>query len=157
VRFSASAQDSLSHLSAAIKGSVDHFRVSPSGTSNLKNINWIAPKVAIEYAVNPLVGFGGNVDYLRYDRNTGKENTLDFSLFTSINAANLFVSERKGCWGKVNVYTDLGGGLGLYHYKVDATRVSNNRSVDPFFYVGLNAEYSLSYKVALCLAANTVV
>ena len=147
--FTATAQYTVSHWSAEIKGGIDYFRVEPGSS-----IGWTAPGLAVEYTVNPLVGFGGDLSYLNYDRKVAKGNTIDFSLFSSVNAANLLVPERKEFWSKVNVYTDLGVGFGLFHYNINARGVSNNRSINAFTCFAINGEYNLSDKVALCLGGQ---
>lgn len=139
----------LSHWSIAVGGGVDYYRVAPSGEGHKNNASWAAPRISIEYSVNPLFGIGVDGGYYAYNRSTAVGNTIDFTAYASANLFNLLLPERTGCWGKVNVYGNLGAGFGLYHYKLAATGQSNDRDFTPVATLGLNVEYNLSKSWAL--------
>lgn len=145
----------ISHWSVGLKAGLDYYRVTPFstfGTTNwskyINNAGWTLPGLFVEYTINPLIGFGGDLSYLTYNRNTGSGHTLDFTLFGSSNLSNLLVPVRTGFWSKVNVYGNLGGGLGFYSYKVYSTG-ANQTLKSPLITTGLNAEYNLSNSWAI--------
>jgi len=147
------AQDTLSHWSIGAKAGLDYFRVTPvSSNTGFRNyiddMGWTFPGIFLEYTINPLVGFGGSVDYLTFDRNTAKGNTLDFSLFSSINLANLLTPRRTGFWRKVDVYGNWGGGLGFYSNRIVSTGVKHSL-MSPLVTSALSLEYKLSNAWAL--------
>ncbi|MDR3652314.1 MAG: OmpA family protein [Paludibacter sp.] len=147
------AQDTLSHWSIGAKGGLDYFRVTPvstkTGFSNyIDDMGWTFPGVFLEYTINPLVGFGGSIDYLTFDRNTAKGNTLDFSLFGSVNLANLLTPKRDGFWGKVDVYGNWGGGLGFYSNRLVSTGEKHSL-MSPLVTSALSLEYKISDAWAL--------
>ena len=139
----------LSHWSIGIGGGVDYYRVAPSGEGHKNNASWAAPRISIEYSINPLFGIGIDGSYLAYNRSTAAGNTIDFTAYGSANLFNLLLPERTGFWGKVNVYGNLGAGFGLYHYKLATKNVSNDRDFSPLATLGLSAEYNLSKSWAL--------
>jgi len=139
----------LSHWSIGIGGGVDYYRVAPSGEGHKNNASWAAPRISIEYSINPLFGIGIDGSYLAYNRSTAVGNTIDFTAYGSANLFNLLLPERTGFWGKVNVYGNLGAGFGLYHYKLATKNVSNDRDFSPLATLGLSAEYNLSKSWAL--------
>lgn len=139
----------LSHWSIGIGGGVDYYRVAPSGEGHKNNASWAAPRISIEYTINPLFGIGVDGGYFAYNRSTAVGNTIDFTAYGSANLFNLLLPERTGFWGKVNVYGNLGAGFGLYHYKLAANNKSNDRDFTPVATLGLSAEYNLSKSWAL--------
>jgi len=139
----------LSHWSIGIGGGVDYYRVAPSGEGHKNNASWAAPRISIEYTINPLFGIGVDGGYFAYNRSTAVGNTIDFTAYGSANLFNLLLPERTGFWGKVNVYGNLGAGFGLYHYKLATSNVSNDRDFTPVATLGLSAEYNLSKSWAL--------
>ncbi len=152
------AQDSLSHWSAGLKGGFDYYRVTPISSkagfaSYIDNISWNFPGVFVEYTINPLVGFGGGVDYLTFDRNTVTGNTLDFSVFGSVNLANLLTPKRTGFWSNVNVYGIWGAGFGIYSNRLVSTGIKQS-SMSPMVSSALNTEFKLSNSWALNLEAQ---
>ncbi len=147
------AQDTLSHWSLGVKAGVDYYRVTPVSFKNgfdgyVDDMGWTFPGVFLEYTINPLIGFGGNIDYLTFDRNTAKGNTLDFTVFSSVNLANLLTPKRSGFWGRVNVYGNWGAGFGFYSNKIVATD-EKNKLMSPLVTSALNLEYKLSNAWAL--------
>lgn len=157
------AKADIAHWSAGIKAGVDYYRVSPASTSNdylffpsslspyANNAGWTAPQVYVEYTFNPLFGLGGDFSYLTYGRNTGNGHTLDFILYGSTNLSNLLAPKRDGFWGKVNIYGNLGAGLGLYSYSGVAGVSDGDNLKSPLALAGLNAEYRLSRVLSLGL------
>ena len=147
------AQDTLSHWSVGVKAGFDYYRVTPvsskTGFSNyIDDMGWTFPGIFIEYTINPLIGFGGSVDYLNFDRNVASGNTFDFTVFGSVNLTNLLTPRRTGFWRKVNVYGDWGAGLGYYSNKVQATGAKHSLA-SPLVTSSLNVEYKLSNVWAL--------
>ena len=147
------AQDTLSHWSLGAKAGFDYYRVTPVSSKNgfdgyVDDMGWTFPGVFLEYTINPLVGFGGAIDYLTFDRNTAKGNTLDFTVFGSVNLANLLTPKRTGFWSRVNVYGNWGAGLGFYSNKIVATG-EKNKLMSPLVTSALNLEYKLSNAWAL--------
>lgn len=150
---SLNAQDSLSHWSFGAKAGLDYFRVTPvsskTGINNyIDDMSWTFPGIFLEYTINPLVGFGGSVDYLNFDRNVAKGNTLDFSVFSSVNLTNLLTPKRTGFWRKMNVYGNWGAGFGFYSNKIVATGEKHSL-MSPLVTSALNFEYKLSNLWAL--------
>ena len=147
------AQDSLSHWSVVGKVGLDYYRVSPTSTksgvnSYIDDMGWTFPGVAVEYTINPLIGFGGGVDYLTYNRNVAKGNTLDFSVFGSVNLTNLLAPKRTGFWSRANVYGTWGAGLGFFSNEFLATG-EKHKLMSPLFTSALSFEYKLSKAWAL--------
>ncbi|HRR62495.1 MAG TPA: OmpA family protein [Paludibacteraceae bacterium] len=165
----------VSHWSAGIKAGIDYYRVAPgSGVQEYRffsdkhpswaryadNAGWMVPEIVVEYTFNPLFGLGFDFAYLTYNRQPSinnkivgaKGNTLDFTLYGSANLLNLLVPKRGGFWGKVNVYGNLGGGLGFYCYDITNGPTTNDkRAKSPLATAGLNAEYRLSRVLSLGL------
>jgi OOP family OmpA-OmpF porin len=149
-----------------VKAGVDYYRVSPSSTVTdylffenswaryANNAAWTAPQIYVEYTFNPLFGLGGDFSYLTYGRNTGAGHTLDFTLYGSANLSNLLAPKRDGFWGKVNIYGNLGAGLGLYSYSGVAGVPDGDNLKSPLALAGLNAEYRLSRALSLGLEAQ---
>ena len=152
------AQDTLSHWSVVGKVGLDYYRVTPVSTEKgidnyIDDMGWTFPGVFIEYTINPLVGFGGGIDYLTYNRNTAKGNTLDFTLFGSVNLANLLVPKRTGFWSRANVYGNFGAGLGFYSNELFSTG-KIKKLMSPLFTSALSFEYNLSKAWALQVEAQ---
>jgi hypothetical protein len=143
--------NSVPSWSIGLKSGFNYIRVVPSGSSYLDQIGWNAPGFFVERTLNPFIGFGGDVSYFNYDRTSAKGNSIDFSLFTSLNITNLIAADRTGFLSKVNVYTNFGAGLGLSQYKLIPSGRSQTNLINPFTYGGLNLDYSLSNKISLCL------
>jgi len=160
------AKADIAHWSAGVKAGVDYYRVSPSSTVTdylffenswaryANNAAWTAPQIYVEYTFNPLFGLGGDFSYLTYGRNTGAGHTLDFTLYGSANLSNLLAPKRDGFWGKVNIYGNLGAGLGLYSYSGVAGVPDGDNLKSPLALAGLNAEYRLSRVLSLGLEAQ---
>jgi len=160
------AKADIAHWSAGVKAGVDYYRVTPSSTNNdylffptslspyANNAGWTAPQIYVEYTFNPLFGLGGDFSYLTYGRNTGNGHTLDFTLYGSANLSNLLAPKRDGFWGKVNIYGNLGAGLGLYSYSGVAGVPDGDNLKSPLGLAGLNAEYRLSRVLSLGLEAQ---
>ncbi|HOH54855.1 MAG TPA: OmpA family protein [Paludibacteraceae bacterium] len=160
------AKADIAHWSAGVKAGVDYYRVSPSSTVTdylffenswaryANNAAWTAPQIYVEYTFNPLFGLGGDFSYLTYGRNTGNGHTLDFTLYGSANLSNLLAPKRDGFWGKVNIYGNLGAGLGLYSYSGVAGVPDGDNLKSPLALAGLNAEYRLSRVLSLGLEAQ---
>ena len=160
------AKADIAHWSAGVKAGVDYYRVTPSSTNNdylffptslspyANNAGWTAPQIYVEYTFNPLFGLGGDFSYLTYGRNTGNGHTLDFTLYGSANLSNLLAPKRDGFWGKVNIYGNLGAGLGLYSYSGVAGVSDGDNLKSPLALAGLNAEYRLSRVLSLGLEAQ---
>lgn len=149
------AQDSLSHWSVGLKAGLDYYRVTPvstkTGAANyIDDMGWTFPGLFLEYTINPLIGFVGSVDYLTFDRNTAKGNTVDLTVFGSVNLANLLAPKRTGCWSRLGVYGNWGGGLGYYSSKIASTGAEHSL-VSPLVTSALNLEYKLSNAWALGL------
>lgn len=143
---SATKTDDVSKWSVNVKAGLDYYRVSPAGTG-FSVFGWTLPGVSFDYTVNPLFGFGGDISFLTYNRSVGDGRTLDFSIYESTNFSNLFSPTRTGFRKKVNVYGNLGGGLGFFGY--DLLNGAQFNGISPLIYIGLNAEFTLSRKWAL--------
>ena len=147
------AQDTLSHWSIGAKAGLDYFRVTPVSSNTgfsgyTDDMGWTFPGIFLEYTINPLVGFGGSIDYFTFDRNTAKGNTLDFSVFSSVNLANLLSPKRAGFWRKVDFYGNWGAGLGFYSNKIVSTGEKHSL-MSPLVTSALSLEYKLSNAWAL--------
>ncbi|HON01602.1 MAG TPA: OmpA family protein [Paludibacteraceae bacterium] len=155
------AKADIAHWSAGIKAGVDYYRVTPSSTVTdylffenswaryANNAAWTAPQIYVEYTFNPLFGLGADFSYLTYGRNTGAGHTLDFTLYGSTNLSNLLAPKRAGFWGKVNIYGNLGAGLGFYSYSGVAGVTDGDNLKSPLAFAALNAEYRLSKVLSL--------
>lgn len=155
------AKADIAHWSAGIKAGVDYYRVTPSSTVTdylffenswaryANNAGWTAPQIYVEYTFNPLFGLGADFSYLTYGRNTGAGHTLDFTLYGSTNLSNLLAPKRAGFWGKVNIYGNLGAGLGFYSYSGVAGVTDGDNLKSPLAFAALNAEYRLSKVLSL--------
>lgn len=143
---SATKSEDVSKWSVNVKAGLDYYRVAPAGTT-LSRFGWTLPGVSLDYTVNPLFGFGGDISFLTYNRSVGAGRTLDFSVYESTNFSNLLSPTRTGFWQKVNVYGNLGGGLGFWGY--DLASGAELNGISPLIYIGLNAEYTLNKKWAL--------
>lgn len=143
---SATKTDDVSKWSVNVKAGLDYYRVSPPG-NGFSVFGWTFPGVSLDYTVNPLFGFGGDISFLTYNRSAGNGRTLDFTIYESTNFSNLFSPTRTGFWQKVNVYGNLGGGFGFFGY--DLANGPGFNGISPLIYIGLNAEYTLSRKWAL--------
>ncbi|VBB46879.1 putative OmpA/MotB domain protein [uncultured Paludibacter sp.] len=142
-----------SKWSIALKGGGDYFRITPQKEWK-KNINWGAG-LSIERTVNPLVGFGLNVDYLNYKNSADVAGTtLDPSLFMSINLSNLLLPHRTN--GNFNAYANFGAGVGLQMAALgnDIADAAGEDTYNPLAYVGLAIEQNLSRRVAIGLEST---
>lgn len=150
----------VSHWSLGIKGGANYFRVAPSATKRLNQINPIIGGT-LEYSINPLVGIGLEYNYNDYSHSYYKVpangdldgGTHDAVLYGSVNLANLLTPYRTGFWSKLNVYGDGGVGLAFYHFNIDnGNYTSDDISTAPtsgLAKIGINAEYNLSKSFAL--------
>jgi len=152
------SKESVSHWSLSVKTGLDYYRVgvetplSAYPDSRLKpyivNAGWILPQVSLEYTLNPYFGLGLDGGYFTYNRLGLEGNTIDVTLFASVNVANLLLPERTGFWGKVNIYTTFGGGVGFYNYDVSNPAMDGSGK-SPVFVGTLNAEYNFGTSWAL--------
>ncbi|KAB2823439.1 MAG: hypothetical protein F9K10_02605, partial [Paludibacter sp.] len=138
----------ISKWSAAVKAGLTYDMVLPQGTFG-QSLGTLLPGVSLDYTINPLFGLGLDVSNLKYKRSIPQENTLDVVLFGSTNLSNLFSPVRNGFWSKLNIYANLGGGLGFYDYVNTAGQTIN--SSNPLMLSSLLAEYSLSRSWAVGL------
>ncbi len=156
-------QAEASKWSFALKGGVDYFRVTPisDATNEVFGSNVLAQYVSdaswgaglsIEKTLNPLIGLGLNVDYLRYYRTTLKGSTIDPTLFASINLTNLLLPHRNSA--KFNLYSNFGAGAAFYTGDPLVSGGEKVSSVSPVGTSGLLAELNLSRKVAIGLEAG---
>lgn len=143
---SKSANSEVPKWSVGVKAGLDYYRVAPPG-SGLSVFGWTIPGISLDYTVNPLFGFGGDISFITYNRSTGQGRTLDFAIYESTNFSNLFSPNRTGIWEKLNVYGNLGGGLGFFGY--DLVGGASFNGVSPLIYIGLQAEYTLNRKWAV--------
>lgn len=110
--------EDLRRWSLGLKGGMDFYRVSPEGDNNL---SWTAPSLFVEYSITPLFGMGIDAGYFNFDRKVGRlgtfnGNTIDATLYGSLNFSNLVSPMRTGFWSKVNLYVNTGFGVGFYNY-----------------------------------------
>lgn len=109
-----------SRWSLGLKGGMDFYRVSPEGKNNM---SWAAPILQVEYGITPLYGIGLEAGYFNYDRDASRVgtfdgNTIDATLYGSLNFSNLVSPMRTGFWRNVNMYTSMGLGAAFYNYDV---------------------------------------
>ena len=100
--------------SLQLKGFLDYVNITPTGASAYDNASWVVG-AALEREVNPVLGFGFGLDYLRYNRNTVSGTLYDPNVFTSINLSNLLKPERKS--DIINVHAKFGAGTSINVYK----------------------------------------
>jgi len=153
--FNVNAQDAnaKAHWSAAIKGGLDYFRVDPDAGSYKSQTSWTVPGLTLEYTINPLVGLGGELQYLAYNRNNSVDHsngTFDVTLFGAVNLSNLLIPKRTSNW---SLYGKLGAGAAFYHYNVYTndgySEKKDGSGVSPVVVPGLLLEYSLGKSWAL--------
>ncbi|MDR3651545.1 MAG: OmpA family protein [Paludibacter sp.] len=153
----------LSHWSIGIKAGGNYFRVIPGPLSNSATVHLIYGGT-LEYSINPLVGLGLEYNYNPYGHqyhiNSTQIGTLDgythdAIIYSSVNLSNLYASYRSGFWNKLDIYGDLGVGVGFYHFKLSD---ANNKTIPDSNHVvpitlmakiGLNMEYNLTKSFAL--------
>lgn len=147
------------HWSFALKGGVDYFNINPAGEDLLDNASWGAG-ASLEYTINPIVGVGLNVDYLKFDRSTLKGQTIDPTFFTSFNLSNLVYPSRNSA--KLNFYANFGVGASIASYSDLVSPVyAYARPVDAegsktsaLGTTGLAMEYNVSRVLALGLEST---
>ena len=150
--FNVNAQDAKdkAHWSAGIKAGFDYYRVYPYGSSYKNQASWTVPGVFVEYTINPLVGLGGELQYLAYNRSSSvnhSNGTLDVTLFGTINLSNLLIPKRTSNW---SLYGKLGAGAGFYHYNYLSNGVKiDDNNVSPVVVPGFLLEYNLGKSWAL--------
>jgi Outer membrane protein and related peptidoglycan-associated (lipo)proteins len=149
----------VTHWSLSIKGGANYFRVAPSATKQLDQINPVYGGT-LEYSINPLVGIGLEYSHNDYSHSyyrqplNGDLNGYahDATLYGSINLANLLIPYRPGNWSRMNIYGNGGVGVSFYHYDLDHGNISSdNLSTDPISalaHVGINLEYNLNRSFA---------
>lgn len=143
-----------SKWSVAIKGGDVGFRVSPEGLFNSDNLSWGAG-AAIERTVNPLFGYGLELNYLnsvRKDKGL-KGSTIDPTLFGSINLTNLLsnmlMTQRKSAFA--NVYANFGVGAAFYNKDADNVFGNKKSGVSPLLTASLHPELNITKALALGL------
>lgn len=116
-----SANQDAHRWSLGLKGGMDFFRVSPIGENS--RLSWTAPSLFVEYSITPLFGMGIDAGYFNFNRDAGrlgtfKGNTIDATLYGSLNLSNLVSPMRSGFWSRVNLYANTGFGVGFYNHDI---------------------------------------
>lgn len=151
---SASIHAQYSSWSIQAKGGVNSMKGGDDGSG--KSIN-PAFGAALEYTLNPVVGFGAEYYYM-----DNKQAGLSFNskvsqalLFTSFNMSNLTMRYRKGFWSKTNIYVNLGGGLGFGDWKGTGLSAAKSGDVVNLAYsFGSNVEYNINRSLAIGVEAD---
>ena len=156
----------VSHWSIGVKGGANYFRVVPGATEREKLIHFMFGGT-LEYTINPLVGLGVEYNYNPYGHSyqinstqTGELDgrTHDVIMYASINLANLFTPYRNDFWSKMNLFGDVGVGVGFYQFKltdannaliVDSRNLGDGVPETMMAKLGLNLEYNVSKSIAL--------
>ena len=142
------------HWSVALRGGLDYFNIKPSGDNISDNRSWGAG-LSLEYDFNPIVGLGFNLDMLNFDRSTIKGNSIDPSIFTSINLSNLLIPRRENA--KLNFYANFGTGASFASSSdlVPTTvYASFGNETSVLAYTGLAMEYNVSKLLAVGLEST---
>ncbi len=150
----ANAQD-YSKWSVAVKGGLDYYRVNPhegqTDWSNMKtyttNASWVLPVIQLEHTINPYFGIGVDFGHYAYNRHRLKGNTLDATIYGSVNLSNIIAPVRNDFWQKVTLYSNIGLGLGFYSFELDQAPKGKGKS--PLGTVSLALEYNLGSSWAL--------
>jgi OOP family OmpA-OmpF porin len=145
--------------SLGVKGGVDIFRVSPREPIMydfdhfVNSLHLVAPSVFIEVSPNQNYGFGIDAGYFTYDREVAGDkyfgNTIDATLFGSLNLSNIAAPCRTGFWKNVNLYANLGLGTAFYTFKRPVDNDYQDRFTAILGTAGLNAEFSLCKSLSL--------
>jgi outer membrane protein OmpA-like peptidoglycan-associated protein len=138
----------ISKWSVAVKAGLTYDMVLPQSTFG-QSLGTLLPGVSLDYTFNPIFGLGLDASNLKYKRSIAQESTFDVVLFGSTNLSNLFSPVRNGFWKNLNIYANLGGGLGFYDYVT--TGGQTIESSNPLMLSSLLAEYSLSRNWAVGL------
>lgn len=142
------------HWSAALRAGLDYFNIRPSGDNISDNRSWGAG-LSLEYDFNPIVGLGFNLDMLNFDRSTIKGNTIDPSIFTSINLSNLLIPRRENA--KLNFYANFGTGASFASSSnlVPTTAYASfGNETSVLAYTGLAMEYNVSKLIGVGLEST---
>lgn len=142
------------HWSVALRGGLDYFNIRPLGDNISDNRSWGAG-LSLEYSINPIVGLGFNLDMLNFDRSTIKGNSIDPSIFTSINLSNLLVPRRDNA--KLNFYANFGAGASFASSSdlVPTTvYASFGNETSALAYTGLAMEYNVNQLLAVGLEST---
>lgn len=144
-----------SHWSFGVKGGPNFFRVAPETNAVGGRLNRLIDAIGfptavatLEYSFNPLFGIGVDAGYYEFNRGGALGNTIDGTVFGSLNLTNLLIRERKGIFNRFNVYTNLGIGVNLGSYTLLAT---NTKATSPSLVVPTTfvLDYRLSRKLSL--------
>ncbi len=154
------------HWSIGFKGGANYFRVAPGILSRRDQIHLMGG-AELEYSINPLVGLGVEYMYNPYGHsfllNNNQTGTLDgrthdVLMYASVNLANMLIPNRTRFWSKMNLYGNVGVGVGLYQFKlsdandnviVDSRDAGDGVPQTLAAKAGLNLEFNLSKSVAL--------
>lgn len=149
------APEDVAHWSFGVKAGFDYFRVEPAGAGLVDAIGWTFPGLFAEYTFNPLFGMGVDLQFLTFNRTGALGNTLDGSIYGSVNMLNLFIPERDrtGFWGRMNTFANFGFGLQSSRYDLGGGVSGSGRSavipttlkfefpINDLFAVGAEAQY----------------
>lgn len=142
------------HWSVALRTGLDYFNIKPSGDDINDNGSWGAG-ASLEYDFNPIVGIGFNLDWLSFNRSTIKGNTIDPSIFTSINLSNLLIPRRENA--KLNFYANFGAGASFASSSdlVPTTAYASfGNESSALAYTGLAMEYNVSKLIGVGLEST---
>lgn len=151
----------VSHWSVGVKGGGSYFRTGPTAADRIAWKGGVLDMTSliggtIEYTINPFIGIGGEGSFIGYSRNNkdGSKligHTKDALLYASFNLSNILSPDRIGTSSKINVYANIGAGMGLYSYAIDAFNVSGSNKSTFLGMGGVNVEYNLNKFLALGL------
>ena len=139
----------LTHWSLGLKAGVSDFLIPPNAINESDRLKLMVGGL-LEYTINPLIGIGLEYDYNDYSRPytyqgiNGKLKGLtnDVILYGSVNLSNALVPVRSGFWQTLNIYGDVGAGVGFYQFALDNAKTKYREAM--MGKLGLNAEISLS-------------
>ena len=140
----------VSHWSFGLKAGANYFRALPASSVHVQRIHLILGGT-VEYSINPLAGIGielmNNPYSGKFNTTTLDASILDLLPYFSVNLSNLLSPYRSGFWKKVNIFSETGGGYGLYNYSL------NNKPTKYDFTMlaktGVNIEYNINKLLAL--------
>lgn len=146
----------FSRWSLQLKGGFDHVNIAPMGISFKDHASWLTG-FSIEKTMSPLVGYGFNIDYFRYDRSNVNGSVIDPYMHASVNLSNLLQPSRFN--NILNFYANVGVGTSMNTFK-NAIFAPDTVGISGFDYAyplllasSINAEFNLSSVIALGLEA----
>lgn len=143
-----------SHWSIKAKGGVNVLRARTSSSNNFFDRTFNPTFGAdLEYTLTPTFGLGLEYSYLGNNQpDFGFDSQVHQALLiSSFNLSNLTMKYRKGIWTNLNVYVNVGGGLGFGNWKAKSGLLSGQSDdvINLGYTFGPSIEYNLNRSLAI--------